>query len=202
MVDPTLPKRPHQVGERRFIIDKNGVGRTVYVNPYQQQDDHERYVREKGAESPQEETPAPAPAPAQAPPSGYEDYSGEEPPSNEVAPAAPSTPPSASAAPQQKAYSWLQPMLQKYAQDIPLKLSLAENAPVISPEMLAPDEARLQQMDIKTRQGLGRAFLVLASKYYGNHTLKNAFLEGTKIRGYIPNEMVSYYKWLIGGGSV
>ncbi len=182
VVDPTLPRRPYDAnaGDRSMVIDKNGVARLVRKNYTAAQEDAQRYQRKKEGEARMQ--------------TGYEDISGAAPP---AAGGAGPMPPAAQGAKVQDT-SWLPGLLQQYAADIPLRLSLDRNAPVVTPEMLAPTDERLAQMDQETREGLGRVFLSLVSKYYGDHTMAQAQLVGTGMRNFLPGQMVGYFNRLTG----
>jgi len=189
MADPTLPNRPWEVGQWELVIDKNGINRRVAKNPNPQLDDHMRYERDKNA-----------PEQMAKRESGYFDDTGGSTavPEGSSGPAPPQE--KAASPPKPEDGEWLQAIVQRYANEAPMNLSLDKNAPVVTPEMLTPSEQELQQMDPDTREGIGRVFLAVASKYYGDHTLQQAVLYGTKIKGYVPGKVIQYFRWLTGRG--
>ena len=190
MVDATLPKRPWDPhgGDWQIIIDKNGIARRTMVNNNAAQEDHQRYEREKNAPQPPQQ-------------GGFSNVEGGSTALPGSAGAAPKEAPAATAAPDNGA-EWLTGLIQKYAADIPMRMSLAPNAPVVTPEMLNPSDEQLAQLGPDQREGLGRVFLALVSRYYGNNTLQGVVLQGTRLTGYIPAAMKQHFMRLTGRGGV
>ena len=100
--------------------------------------------------------------------------------------------------PSGQAPDWLMGLQQKYTADIPMRMGLDPNSPVVTPEMLNPSDEELARLDQNQREGIGRVFLALVSRYNGDNTLQNALLYGTRIKGYIPTEMLEHFRKLTG----
>ena len=182
MPDPTLPRRPWEGGDRQIQIDKNGIARAVYVNPNEKQEDSQRYERKKNFEKAQD--------------SGYFDVSGA---TSRPGPLSGGVPPAQSPATSSSPVpNWLLAMKQRYASELPIHLSLDKNAPIVTPEMLVPTDEQLMQMDEDTREGIGRVFLTLAMRYYGDSSMRNAVLYGTRIKGLIPAQILAEYRHIVG----
>ena len=185
MPDPTLPRRNWEVGQRELVIDKNGVNRTVYRNANPELDDKMRHQREQNAPEMM----------AKAQGGGFTDDTG----GSTAVPGNPgSMPPEQPAKVKPDTGEWLQAIVQRYSQEPPMGLNLDKQSQPVSPDMLTPTDQQLAQMDEDTREGIGRVFLALASKYYGEHTLKQGMLYGSRISGYVPGKMIKYFKWLTG----
>lgn len=182
MVDADLPKRPWNpnAGQRNMVIDKNGIARTVMTNPYGAQEDAQRYQRVKQGEELQQ--------------SGYSNTAG----GSAAIGGAPSAgvPQEAAAMPSGQVPDWLMGLQQKYAADIPMRMGLDPNSPVVTPEMLAPSDEDLARLDQNQREGIGRVLLAVASKQYGS--LNDALLYGTRIKGYIPTMVLEHFRKLTG----
>jgi len=185
MVDADLPKRPWNpnAGERSMVIDKNGIARTVMTNPYAAQEDAQRYQRVKQGEQLQQ--------------SGYSNTAGGS-AAIGGAPSAAMPQEAGAAMPSGQAPDWLMGLQQKYTADIPMRMGLDPNSPVVTPEMLNPSDEELARLDQNQREGIGRVFLALVSRYNGDNTLQNALLYGTRIKGYIPTEMLEHFRKLTG----
>ena len=183
MVDSTLPRRPWNpnAGRREMVIDRNGIARNVLKNDHAAQEDAQRYQRVKQGEQLQQ--------------SGYSDTAGGS-AAIGGAPSAAAPQEAGAAMPGGQAPDWLMGLQQKYAADIPMRMGLDPNSPVVTPEMLAPSEEQLAQLDQNQREGIGRVLLAVASKQYGS--LKDAYLYRTQIKGYIPAKIFQYWKWLVG----
>jgi len=183
MVDPTLPKRAWNpnAGQREMVIDRNGVSRTVLKNPYAAQEDAQRYQREKQGEQLEQ--------------SGYSNTAGGS-AAIGGAPSAALPQEAGAAMPSGQAPDWLMGLQQKYAADIPMRMGLDPNSPVVTPEMLNPSDEELARLDQNQREGIGRVFLAVVSKQYGS--LKDAYLYGTRVKGYLPAEILRHWQWLVG----
>jgi len=183
MVDPTLPQRPWQGGERRMIIDRNGVARIVYSNPHQSQEDHQRYITGKQGEERKE--------------SGYSDVTGPTPQPSSVSSAMPPQPKAAKVDIPPQA-DWLIAIQQRYAADAPMRMALNVNAPVVTPEMLVLTDAQLAKLSHEERKSIARVFLSLASKYIGTKNLQQAYVSGSKVFNYLPRQIMDYYYRIVG----
>ena len=166
-----------------MVLDKNGVMRSVMTNPYAAQEDAQRYQRVKQGEQLQQ--------------SGYSNTTGG---SAAIGGAPSAAPPQevGAALPSGQTPDWLTGLQQKYAADIPMRMGLDPNSPVVTPEMLAPSDEDLARLDQNQREGIGRVLLALISRYNGENTLANAMLYGTRIKGYIPTEMLAQFKKITG----
>ena len=185
MPDPTLPRRPWETGQMELRLDRNGVSRRVYVNANPQLDDKMRHQREQDAPENMAKTRS----------EGFVDDTGG---SLEVPGNPGSMPEEQPAKVKPDTGEWLEAIIKRYSQEPPMGLSLDKNAQPVTPEMLAPSDEQLAQMDEDTREGIARVFLALATKYYGMHNLEQGMLYGSKISGYVPGRMVGYFRWLAG----
>jgi hypothetical protein len=89
-------------------------------------------------------------------------------------------------------------ILQQYSQQTPFHLNLRENSPQVNAAMLQPPQASLQQMPRDEREALARVFLSIASKIASKSDFGGVSLVGTKLRGYLPAEVVQHYRYLKG----
>ena len=185
MTDPTLPRRPWEVGQRELRLDKNGISRFVFVNPNPQLDDKMRHQREQNAPDAMAKTRS----------EGFTDDTGG---SLDVPGNPGSMPPEQPAKVKPDTGEWLQAIVQRYSSEPPMGMNLDKATQPVTPDMLTPTDQQLAQMDEDTREGIGRVFLALATKYYGEHTLKQGMLYGSRISGYVPGKMIQYFKWLTG----
>jgi len=183
--DPTLPRRPWEIGQRELVIDRNGVSRAVYKNANPQLDDKMRHQREQNATNAMAKTRS----------EGFVDDTG----GSAAVPGSPGTMPAEQPARvKPDTGEWLQAIVQRYSQEMPMGLTLDKNAQPVTPDMLMPTEQQLAQMDEETREGIGRVLLALITKYYGDNTLKQGMLYGSRISNYVPGKMVSYWRWIVG----
>lgn len=177
MANPHPAQRPWEAGIPKFVTDRNGVTKKVYTNPYKKQEAalrQQAYSQHPGGDQFGEKRTTldnPDAMPVQAPPVQQAPLDAQ----------------------------WMVTLQQRYAQDIPMRLSLKPGAPEVTPEMLNPTDEQLAQMTEDEREGIARVFLSLVAKYFADNSLQRATYIGQGIQGYIPAMMISHFNRLKGG---